>query len=141
MKFLIVLSLLFSTSLLANNKYGGDITLKKSLSLQEATKDFKKYQNKEVLVSAKVGKVCQSKGCWMTLESEKGDIRVTFKDYSFFVPMSLIGKKVLIQGKLQGHTMGVEEARHYAKDAGQDPSKVTKPVTEYRMVASAVQER
>ena len=53
----------------------------------------------------------------MNLESDSGDVRVTFKDYGFFVPMSLVGKKVFVRGSFKKHMMSVEEAKHFAEDA------------------------
>ncbi|MBT3584795.1 MAG: DUF4920 domain-containing protein [Halobacteriovoraceae bacterium] len=115
--------------------FGSPITLKKAIPLKEAVSAKKAGQ---LLVTAKVGKVCESKGCWMSLESTDKSVRVTFKDYKFFVPMSLVGKKVLVQGVLSPYKMSIKEAKHYASDAGKDPSKIKKAVLEYRMVATGV---
>ncbi len=74
----------------------------------------------------------------MVLETEKKAIRVTFKDYSFFVPYKLQNKDVLVQGELTEHEMDVKEAKHYAEDAGEKSDHITKAVKEYRMVATGV---
>lgn len=64
---------------------------------------------------------------------------MTFKDYAFFVPSTLIGKTVLAQGELKKVTMTLEETKHYVKDAGGDPATVTQPRVHYELVASGVQ--
>lgn len=54
----------------------------------------------DVLVEGKVDKVCEMKGCWLGLKGASGNAHVTFKDESFFVPQTLIGKTVRVLGKL-----------------------------------------
>ena len=137
MKLIILLTALISSNVFAKQKYGEPISLKSMpISLAHA---IKSPSTSPVLVKAKVGKVCKKKGCWMVLENKDKDIRVTFKNYGFFVPISLVGKQVLLQGILTKHTMSLEETKHYVSDEGGDISKVTKPRSEYRLVASAVE--
>jgi len=79
----------------------------------------------------------------MAFNSQLGPVRVTFKDYAFFVSEELVGKRVLAQGMMFEKTMSVSEARHYAQDAGmpkEEIEKITEPVQEFRFVASAVKE-
>lgn len=137
MKYLIIFCL--STQFAFAGLWGKKPALTEAQNLKTAIANMEKTKDKEILVKAKVGKVCEKKGCWMSLENAKKDIRVTFKDYDFFVPLSLVGKEVLVQGKLLEHTMSEGEARHYARDAGLDPDKVKTPLKEYRMVATGVQ--
>lgn len=119
--------------------YGKDITAKTAITLAEVTKNFKKYEGKEVVFDAKVGKVCVKKGCWMTLESnEPTPTQVKFKDYKFFVPISLVGKKVRVSGVVNRKMLSVKMAKHYLEDAGVKNPKVTKPMPEYSVVASGV---
>lgn len=135
---LLFLSYFLATNVFAN-QWGQEIKLKQSIELAKVVKNYEQYKNNEVLVKAKVGKVCAKKGCWMQLESSSDQqVRVTFKDYAFFVPLSLIGQQVLVQGRIQSHQMTLEETKHYAQDAGLDPSKVKKAEKEYRMIASGV---
>ena len=76
-------------------------------------------------VEGTIEEVCQMKGCWMTLKNESGaTIRVTFKDYGFFVPKDIHGKKVIIAGQALSELLDEDDAKHYADDAGKvyDPS-------------------
>ena len=44
---------------------------------------------------AKVRRACEKKGCWMELAGAEGigpGMRVTFKDYGFFVPKDSRGR-------------------------------------------------
>jgi Domain of unknown function (DUF4920) len=119
--------------------YGSPIKGKDPVSLQVAIKQLGNAGTANVLIESTVDKVCVVKGCWLGLTDAKSDARVTFKDYAFFVPSSLIGKRVIVEGKLEKVTMSLDETRHYVKDAGGDPATVTQPRLEYRIVASGVQ--
>ena len=45
-------------------------------------------------------KACEKKGCWMELAADaKGPgVRVTFKDYGFFVPLDSAGRTAKVEG-------------------------------------------
>lgn len=138
MKALILILLLPFAAQAEKKAFGDKITMKDPVAIDQAVKTI---SEKEVLVSGKVKKVCKKKGCWMAIGENGTNVRVTFKDYGFFVPTSLIGKKILAQGQLKVREMSVKEARHFAEDAGkskEEIAKITKPVNEYRFVASGV---
>ena len=74
--------------------------------------------------------VCQKKGCWMKMERPNGKaMRVTFKDYGFFVPKDLTGTEVVMKGKAYQDTVSVKVRRHFARDEGK-PEKEVKAITE-----------
>lgn len=80
-----------------------------------------------IKVTGKVSEVCQKKGCWMTLVSDepgKPAMRVTFKDYAFFMPKDLSGKRVVIDGFAFVDVTSVDDLRHYAEDAGKTPEEI-----------------
>lgn len=91
-----------------------------------------------VTVRGEVDSVCQVKGCWMGFATEAGDVRVTFKDYAFFVPFSVVGKTVVAEGEMEKVTLSLEESKHMVQDAGGDPDQVVEPIVEYRLVATGV---
>lgn len=74
-----------------------------------------------------VASVCQKKGCWMQVALDNGDtVRVSFKDYGFFMPKDIAGKTVIIDGFAFNDTTTVDMLRHYAEDAGQSPEEIAK---------------
>lgn len=93
-------------------------------------------------MTAKVIEVCQSKGCWMTLNLENGDeVMVKFKDYGFFMPKDISGKEVILNGKAYVNVVPVDEQRHYAEDAGKSAEEVaaiTEPKKTYSFEADGV---
>lgn len=114
--------------------YGKGLTLtNEPISLSEAMKRKDEFKDREILVRAEVSQVCQAKGCWMTLKDKDSKVRVTFKDYSFFIPKDSAKSTATVQGKLFEKDLSAAEARHYAKDAGdrQDQiNKIQQPVKE-----------
>lgn len=96
----------------------------------------------DMKIQGKVVDVCKKKGCWMTLEMPNGDpMRVTFKDYAFFMPMDIVGKNVVLDGLAKRQTISVETLRHYAEDAKKSPeevAKITDPKKELAFEAKGV---
>ena len=70
------------------------------IPLGEVIAEGEKYAGQVVHTKAKVGRVCQSSGCWLTAYDGEATARVTFIDYSFFVPTDTGGKEVSIVGTL-----------------------------------------
>lgn len=96
-----------------------------------------------VTLTATIDKTCAVKGCWMQLKTDtENTMRVTFKDYGFFVPKSgMEGKVTTITGFCKREETSVEDLKHFAKDAGESDeyiAAITSPKTELNFVASGV---
>ena len=73
----------------------------------------------------------------MTLQGSEKTFRVKFYDYSYFVPMSLVGKKVLVEGQIIRKKLSISEAKHYLEDEGaskESVQAVKTPSYEYRII-------
>ncbi len=85
-------------------------------------------------VTGKVDEVCQAKGCWMNLSDDKGNsMKVTFKDYGFFVPKDIAGKTAIVEGVATYDTTTVDMLKHYAEDEGkskEEIASITEPQVE-----------
>ena len=104
----------------------------------KATADKK---SDEVVLDSQVVGVCKQKGCWLEVESASGPLHVTFKNYGFFVPKELNGKKVLLKGKFVEKIESVKEQRHYLEDAGkteEEQKKIQEARRTIRFEASGV---
>lgn len=145
----VFLVLLFGVSfnLLAKNTvsekpfYGKEIKADKAIILDDVINNFSKFDNKDIVMEAQVEKVCVHKGCWMTLQGSSDTFRVKFHKYSYFVPLSLQGKKVWVEGEIKRKKLSVKEKKHYLEDAGaskEELAKITKPSFEYSIVAKGV---
>jgi hypothetical protein len=109
--------------------------------LADIMKQPKKYENKRIVLKGTVDAVCQKKGCWMVLlpgDNETG-VRVTFKDYGFFVPKDAKGFKVRAEGKLHFTTLSKEEADHLEEDGAKLVRDADGKVSEIGFVASGVE--
>ncbi len=118
--------------------FGAALSDNAPISLNTAIDFLNDQSSINVVVEAKVDSVCEKKGCWMALKSADNEMRVTFKDYGFFVPFNIVGKQVTVEGVLEKIQMSLEESKHMVQDAGGDPKKVTQPISEFRMIASGV---
>jgi|SRR5215213_7343285 len=73
------------------------------------------YTKTPVVVEGVVTTACERKGCWMQLQPADGDkqsVRVTFKDYAFFVPLDSKGMKARAEGVTTVTKLSKAEADH-----------------------------
>jgi hypothetical protein len=104
----------------------------------------KPEDGKTVLVEGVVRRACSRMGCWMELAPAEGGagVRVTFKDYGFFVPLDSAGSTAKVQGTVEVKTVAATEVEHLesegAKFAGKQPDGTAREV---RMVATGVELR
>ena len=112
----------------AQNAYRGDtITPEGAITVTQAIKKLEKEGKvANIKVKGKVSSVCQKKGCWMVITDGDKEIKVVFKDYSFFVPKDIADYEVVVEGPLFYETISVEQRKHYAKDAGASPEEIEK---------------
>lgn len=121
--------------------YGADITVDKNVSAKEL-KSMLQAGPIQANITGEVVEVCANKGCWMKLKLEdESVVTVKMKDYGFFVPTKLTGKRVVVTGKIEMATTSVAELKHFAEDAKQPQSeidKITEPKTEVKIMASGI---
>src|SRR5690606_23211466 len=123
--------------------YGEPIKNQQSVDLNTVMNQLSEKDTVYTTVTAMVSEVCQKKGCWMTLQdNENGEeMMVRFKDYGFFVPKNIGGRKVMVEGKAFTQVVPVEELRHYAEDAGkseEEISQITAPQKSFQFEATGV---
>ncbi len=106
------------------------------LSLAELLTGGDEYLGQTVIVTARVSQVCQKKGCFFIAKDGSHVARVSFTDYSFFVPTDISGKTVRLAGQLVRKDVTAEQAEHYNDDMAAHGG-VT-PGSQFEIVASAV---
>ena len=95
------------------------------------------YEGESVVVDTRVSEVCQKKGCFFIAQDGDTTVRVSFKDYSFFVPTDISGRRVTLVGELRQVELSEEQAAHLEEDmASADVDVVSGP--QFEIVASAV---
>lgn len=114
----------------------------KPISLANALANYEDHKDKMISFDATPKKVCEKKGCWMVLRDGGREVRTLFKDYGFFVPKEIVGKRVRVQGIMEQKHISAATIRHYMKDEGkklEEIKKVKTGKTSYQFVASGVQ--
>ncbi len=129
--------------LASSNLYGADLTLTDEVNAENLATLVGDSDSLIVRVSGTINATCKAKGCWMTIDTGEGEeMRVTFKDYGFFVPkQGAEGKTAVFEGVVKKDIIDVETQRHYASDAGADEDEImaiTEPKTELTFVATGV---
>ena len=130
-----------------NNKtsgvFGEEIDKKGAMPAKKLPGKLDAEEELNVKVKGTISEVCQSKGCWMTIDLGDGEMmRVKFKDYGFFVPKDAAGKTAVFEGEAKYETVDVKTLKHYAEDAGKSQEEIdaiTEPETKLTFVASGVE--
>jgi hypothetical protein len=107
------------------------------ISLADLMNNSQDYLDQEVLVETRIAKVCQKKGCFFVAQQGPSTVRVSFKDYGFFIPTDAGGKEVVLLGTFSRKSVSQEEAEHYAADLGETKAPAPEAF-EYSIVATAV---
>lgn len=105
--------------------------------LHEIASDGDAYVGEPVRVAARVSQVCRKKGCFFIAQEGDAIVRVSFKDYSFFVPTDISGKRVILVGEVVSKNVTRGEAEHLAEDLG-EATATMQPGKTYEIVATSV---
>ena len=121
-KLLPLILFLAATPLLASDaiKRGAPLSNATPTPLATVLASPDKYQKDAVLVEGVIENVCEMKGCWMQIapEAGKAGIRVTFRDYGFFVPTDSKGMKARAEGVVEVKTLTKAQADHLEHEDG-----------------------
>lgn len=108
-----------------------------SITLSALLENHADYEGSSVAVETRVSQVCQKKGCFFIAQDGPATVRVTFKDYSFFVPTDISGRRVTLVGELKRVELSEEQAAHFEEDLQSAGAKVA-PGPQFEIVATAV---
>ncbi|MEO6189114.1 MAG: DUF4920 domain-containing protein [Saprospiraceae bacterium] len=124
--------------------FGDSVLTVEAISVKDATEVLKTHDSIFCTITGYVTGVCQVKGCWMMLsqtEKDSSGFFVKFKDYAFFVPKDISGRKVTVKGVAYKQVTSVEELRHYAEDEGKSKLEIdaiVDPREELKFMAQGV---
>jgi hypothetical protein len=122
--------------------FGEQINDSGVVSLDILVSELEELGEFEGKVVGEIKEVCAMKGCWMTIDLPNGEsMRVTFKDYGFFVPKNSQGYPVVIEGLATKKVTDVATLKHYAEDAGKSKEEIDAiiaPKLEYAFEAIGV---
>ena len=140
------LALVFAATL----AFAGDVVTRgtaipkdaKSVSLATVLENPETYTKEPVIVEGVIAAACTRKGCWMQLASDeeaKQGVRVTFKDYGFFIPLDAKGMKARAEGVAVVKTLSKAEADHLEEEGAKLTRKADGSALEVSFVANGVE--
>lgn len=99
-------------------KRGAPLGASTSVQVAQIMENPKSYEGQTLTVEGQIARVCKAKGCWMELTEKEGDpgVRITFKDYGFFVPTDSQGKKVKAEGKVELKVLPKTDVDHFISE-------------------------
>lgn len=93
------------------------------------------YTKNPVVVEGVITQACERKGCWMQL----GGMRVTFKDYAFFVPLDSKGMQARAEGVTTVKKLSKKEADHLEEEGAKLKRNEDGTAVEVSFVAQGVE--
>lgn len=110
--------------------------------LREIYKNLSLGDSTNVKIVAEVREVCKKKGCWIRIDLENDEeAMMRFKDYAFFMPEDIQGKRIIAEGIAFVEELNVDKQRHYAEDGGASAEEIlaiTEPKITYSFLAEGV---
>ena len=125
-------------------KRGAPLGDSAAVELADVLKEPQKFADKMVRVEGIIERVCTNKGCWMELAPQASateSVRVTFKDYGFFVPTTSQGMKAQAEGQFAVKVLSKEKADHYEGEGARLKRNEDGTATEISFLASGVELR
>ncbi len=114
-----------------------------ALPLGVVLQDVESYAklNEPVFISGVVERNCTTKGCWMQVAPAPGEkgVRVTFKDYGFFIPLNSKGMKVKAVGTIVTKHHDKDHVDHLEAEGAALQRNADGSATEITLVASGVE--
>lgn len=142
----IALLIVISPALVAGEviKRGAEIDpATRTAPLTEVLTNPSAYVKSPVVVDGVITMACSKKGCWMKLSpsSDKDGVRVTFKDYGFFVPTDSKGLTARAEGVTVVKTLSKKDADHLEREGAKLTRNADGSANEVSFVASGVELR
>ena len=126
--------------------YGKPLTLNVKTSISAILKDPHAFHGKKVQVEGTIVEVCEERGCWIKIASDKQfeSIRFKVEDGVITFPMDAKGKLATVEGTVAVNTLTKEQAIAQAKEmhkergtmAKFDSSKYTGPVLDVQIMGA-----
>lgn len=144
--------LFIAALLLATSAFAGDDVIQRGAAISKDAKAIPladvlakpdAYSKNAVLVEGVIEASCTRQGCWMQLAPAKGEqsVRVTFKDYGFFIPLEAKGMKARAEGVTVVKELSKSEVEHLESEGAKITHKEDGTAVEVSFVANGVELR
>jgi hypothetical protein len=120
---------------------GAPVPAGRAVEVSQLLTAARSYTEKSVIVEGVITRECTEKGCWMQVapSAEASGMRVTFKDYGFFIPQSMVGRKARMEGVTKVTTHSKAAADHLIGEGAQLQRNKDGTATEVQFVANGVE--
>ena len=103
--------------------FGGSVDTTEAVGAAVVTAAPADYAGKTVTVTGEVKQVCQAAGCWATIQTASGAIRIKTPHkegggYEWTLPKDITGRRVVATGTLAQATLTADHAEHMARESG-----------------------
>jgi hypothetical protein len=142
---------LLTILLLATTAFASDVITRgaavskdaKAVSLATVLENPNAYTKDVVVVEGVIAASCTRQGCWMQLapsaEEAAKSVRVTFKDYGFFIPLQAKGMKARAEGLAVVKTLSKADADHLEEEGAKLTRQKDGTALEVSFVANGVE--
>ena len=141
---------LITTLLLATVAFAGETISRgaaiakdaKAVPLATVLSSPAEYTKTPVVVEGVVTNACERKGCWMQLKTSADadqTVRITFKDYAFFVPLDSKGMNARAEGVISVKKLSKGDADHLEEEGAKLKRNSDGTANEVSFVASGVE--
>lgn len=122
-------------------KRGASVAAGASIPVTRLLASARTYTAKPVIVEGVITRECTDKGCWMQVAPtpEADGMRVTFKDYGFFIPQSMVGRRARMEGVTKVTTHSKAAAEHLIGEGAKLQRNADGTATEVQFVATGVE--
>ncbi len=144
----IIFIFLISISASANEgiTFGSGANMEKLVPISTILASPQQYLDKEITVKGAIIAVCEKRGCWVKLASDKKfqTLRIKVRDGDMVFPLNSKGKTAFATGKLTGIPLSKDKAiaylQHMADESKEtfDPASITTGITIYQLVPKGV---
>ena len=114
-----------------------------AVSIETVLETPEDYAKEPVVVDGLVAMACTRKGCWMELvpSAGKAGMRITFKDYAFFVPLDSKGMLARAEGVTKVRVLSKKEADHLVEEGANLTRSADGTAREVSFLANGVELR
>lgn len=128
-------------------QFGNPVDSDKLIKISTVMATPDDYLASPITVEGTITGVCEKRGCWMTLASDKRfeNLRIKVEDGDMVFPMTAKGSKAIVTGKLDKIQLSLGRTKallaHKAQQAGEsfDANSVTEAMAIYQLVPSGVE--
>lgn len=122
-------------------KRGGAVPTGRAIAVAQLVSSARAYTERAVIVEGVITRECTEKGCWMQVAptADATGMRVTFKDYGFFIPQSMVGRRARMEGVTKVTTHTKAAADHLIGEGAQLQRNADGTATEVQFIANGVE--